>query len=106
MSNTYEKQGYDVIKETAHRESLLDLRQLADRLQRLKVSIESWPTKVTPDAQTLELWNHHVMIMRDPDINQAREILRMFKEIYDAGQLPEKWVKPLQEFNQWLKEVE
>jgi hypothetical protein len=105
MAN-YKKIDDDIVQVVTQRSELLPLKVMAERLQTCKEMIEAWPVKDKPDEQTLQVYNEQARMMRDPEIDQARELLRRFKEIYDAGQLPDRWVKPLHEFANWLKQFD
>jgi len=103
--SSYTIQNEDVVKQTTERVALLSLKFMAQRLSQHKKTIEAWPEKTVPDMQTLVVYNEQARMMREPEIEAAKELLREFKEIYDAGQLPDKWVGPLLEFKKWLEEV-
>lgn len=105
MAN-YKKIDDDIVQVVTQRSELLPLKVMAERLQTCKEMIEAWPVKDKPDEQTLQVYNEQARMMREPEIDQARELLRRFKEIYDAGQLPDKWLKLLKEFETWLKQFD
>ena len=104
----YIKINEDEISRTVHKTDKLDLRTYKDRLLSIKSILEGLPAKKTkPDVVTLRAYNEMVRSMREDHgvfVEEARELLKELKAIYDAGQLPEKYVKPLQEFNEWLKQ--
>jgi len=102
----YIKQNEDVVKQTTERVALLSLKFMAQRLSQHKKTIEAWPEKTEPDMQTLVVYNEQARMMREPEIEAAKELLKEFKAIYDAGQLPDKWVQPLLEFKKWLGKIE
>lgn len=105
----YIKINEDEVSRTAHKTDKLDLRTYKERLLSIKTTLEGLPAKKTqPDVVTLRAYNEMVRDMRvdhDCFVDEARELLKELKAIYDAGQLPEKYVKPLQDFNEWLKQI-
>jgi len=104
----YIKINENEVSRTIHKIDKLDLRTYKERLLSIKEILERLPAKKTqPDAVTLKVYNETVREMRvDHEIfvEEARELLKELKAIYDAGQLPDKYVQPLQEFNEWLKQ--
>jgi|GEM_PF-4568602 len=104
----YIKINNDEVSRTVHKTDKLDLRTYRDRLLSIKAILEGLPTKKTkPDIITLKAYNEMVRSMHEDHnvfVEEARELLKELKAIYDAGQLPEKYVKPLQEFSEWLKQ--
>jgi len=104
----YIKINEDEVARTAHKTDKLDLRTYRDRLLSIKTILEGLPLKKTqPDATTLKVYNEMVRSMKEDYncfVDEARELLKELKAIYNAGQLPDKYVQPLQDFNEWLKQ--
>ena len=104
----YIKINENEVSRTIHKIDKLDLRTYRDRLLSIKIILEGLPAKKTqPDMVTLKAYNEMVRVMHEDHncfVEEARELLKELKAIYDAGQLPEKYVKPLQDFNEWLKQ--
>ena len=104
----YTKINEDEVNRTIHKTDKLDLKVYKDRLLSIKTILEGLPTKKTqPDAVTLKAYNEMVRSMHEDHnvfVDEARELLKELKAIYDAGQLPEKYVAPLLDFNEWLKQ--
>ncbi len=104
----YIKINEDEVSRTIHKTDKLDLRIYKDRLLSIKEILEGLPAKKTkPDIITLRAYNEMVRSMKEDHnifVDEARELLKELKTIYDAGQLPEKFVQPLYEFNEWLKQ--
>lgn len=104
----YIKISEDEVSRTIHKIDKLDLRIYKDRLLSIKTILKNLPVKKTqPDETTLKAYNEMVRSMKEDHnvfVEEARELLKELKAIYDRGQLPEKYVKPLQEFNEWLKQ--
>ncbi|GAG81894.1 unnamed protein product, partial [marine sediment metagenome] len=98
----------DEVSRTIHKTDKLDLRIYKERLLSIKAILEGLPVKKTqPDAITLKAYNEMARSMHEDHgvfVDEARELLKELKAIFDAGQLPKKYVQPLQEFNEWLKQ--
>jgi len=82
-----------------------DLLSLINQLKDIKKTIDTLPIKTNPDAETLAYWNKMFLTDRQHNIDEAKDILKQLKEIYDAGYLPTKYIAPLISFNQWLNNL-
>jgi len=100
ISENKVEKTYDLMR-TINLETYKDeLIEIRDRLKEIP------QLKTEPDSEILDFWNEfNVGDEKDILKERAVYILRVFKKIYEAGKLPEKWVKPLKEFNDWLKTI-
>jgi hypothetical protein len=96
----------DLIQQTDTKVSTIDLVSTIDALKDIRTSLLALPVQKTePDQETLNVYNEWVIDQRanaQPLIDQAKAILRVLKAVYDAGELPSKYVQPLITFNNFV----
>lgn len=102
----FDKIDDDRVSNTYDVTRTIDLRDYKKRLLEIRDRLKSIPQQKTePDEETLRFWNEMFADKNEIDAlkDQANYLINDLKKVYQAGQLPEKWVKPLKEFNDWLK---
>jgi hypothetical protein len=86
----------------------INLKYYKARLESIKRILDEMPAlKTEPDEETLRVYNENAEEIRadaESLIEDARVLLKELKDIYDAGQLPEKYVDPLTQFNDYIKQ--
>ena len=101
----YRQIDEDSINKTESITTLYDLKDLVEKLKELRKVIQSIEIKTTLDQETLEYYTRDRNMHRNNFVQEAKGILKQIKEIYDAGYLPNKYVQPLLDFNQWLNNL-
>jgi len=96
----------DKIEKSYIRKRTIDIIAYKDELVEIRDRLKEVPKpKTVPDQETLKFWNEFNAPFWESEELKKRAIyiLGIFKDVYQAGQLPEKWITPLLDFQNWLK---